>query len=141
MNFRKKSGFMILGILFLLFAASTSGPIPQAHAGFWDWVNGVSELPSDFNELRSKYDQLEQNLNASKEQYDSVMKQLNMENEQLRQKNEQLMDRLLLLEEEDQKQKQRVRWIIQGTLTIIGLLVLSFAVTRILRVIVWRRNR
>jgi regulator of replication initiation timing len=141
LNFWRKGRFMFLGILFLLFFVSLSGPVPQAHAGFWDWVTGVSELPSDFNELKSKYDQIEQNLNASKEHYETVMQQLNIENEQLRLKNEQLTERLLLLEEEDQQQKKHVRRIVQGTLTLIGLLLLCFAVTRVLRVMVWRRNR
>ncbi|OPA74006.1 hypothetical protein BVG16_24925 [Paenibacillus selenitireducens] len=141
MNFRGKRNYSFIWILMVLFAISISGPVPQAHAGFWDWVTGVSELPSDFNELKSKYDQIEQNLNASKEHYETVMQQLNIENEQLRLKNEQLTERLLLLEEEDQQQKKHVRLIIQGTLTLIGLLLLCFAVTRVLRVMVWRRNR
>lgn len=139
-NFKRKRIIMFILLLVSIFSVSLSGPVPQAQAGIWDWMNDISELPSDFNELQSKYDQIEKNLKASQEQYENMMKQLNTENEQLRLKNDQLSERILLLEKENQLQQQRMSWIIKTALTLVGLLVFFFVVTRVMRIMVWRRS-
>lgn len=140
LNYQRKGIFIFLFILIVLFTISLSGPLPRANAGLWDWVNDISELPSNINDLQSKYDQIEQSFKASQEQSEKIMQQLNLENGQLRLKNDQLSERLLLLEKENEQQQKHVSWFIKGTLTVIGLFLFSFVATRVLRVMVWRRS-
>ncbi|MGZ9583958.1 hypothetical protein [Paenibacillus marinisediminis] len=131
----------IAGILFL------SGPVPQAQAGIWNWITGISEVPSEVEQLKSKYDEIEQTLtntqqtlsNTQKE-YQTLTSQLNAENAALKEQNEQLSKRILLLEEQEMKQKLRTKRITTTVLTGAGLLLLYFALTRVMRVIVWRRH-
>ncbi|WP_028593382.1 hypothetical protein [Paenibacillus assamensis] len=116
-------------------------PAPSAQAGLWDWMEGISEMPKEFNELKGQYNQMEQSLKDSQQRYQEMTDKLNGENDQLRQQNEQLMNRLLLLEEQELKQKQQVRKIFITIATGVGLLLLYFVLTRVMRVMVWSRHR
>ncbi|TVX91718.1 hypothetical protein [Paenibacillus agilis] len=116
-------------------------PAPSAQAGLWDWMEGISEMPKEFNELKGQYDQMEQSLKDSQQRYHEMTDKLNGENDQLRKQNEELMNRLLLLEEQELKQKQQVRRIFITIATAVGLLMLYFVMTRVMRVMVWSRHR
>jgi len=116
------------------------GPVSQAQAGWFDWMKGISEVPSDVDQLKSKYEEMEQSLLDTQQRYQEMTSQLNAENEALRLQNEQLTQRLLLLEEQELQQKQRTSRITTMILTGAGLLVLYFILTRIMRVFVWRRH-
>ncbi|TCZ76545.1 hypothetical protein E0485_13155 [Paenibacillus albiflavus] len=140
LKYQRKGILIFLSILIVLFTINLAGPLPRAHAGLWDWMTGISELPSDVSDLKSKYDQIEQSFKANQEQYEKVMQQLNLENEQLRFKNDQLSERVQLLEAENLQQQKHVSWFIKGTLTFIGLLLFSFVATRVIRIMVWRRS-
>jgi len=128
-------GVIVLSIGLLL------GPAPAAHAGFWDWVNGVKEIPSEVDELKSKYTQIEESFKKSREQYETVSNQLMQENEQLRVQNEALTSRLQMLEEQELRQKERMNWIIRGIIIAASAIVLLFIMTRVTRVLFWRRHR
>jgi len=134
--------------IFVLCIGLLLGPAPAAHAGFWDWVSGVKEIPSDVDELKSKYNQMEESFQKSREQYEAYSNQLMQENEQLRvqgeqlrAQNEALTSRLQLLEEQDLRQKERMKWIIRGIVIAASIIALFFIMTRVTRVLFWRRHR
>ena len=127
--------------IFVLCIGLWLGPASAAHAGFWDWVSGVKEIPSDVDELKSKYTQMEESFQKSREQYETVSNQLMQENEQLRVQNETLTSRLKLLEEQDLRQKERMKWIIRGIMIAASIIALFFIMTRVTRVLFWRRHR
>ncbi|WP_211234340.1 hypothetical protein [Paenibacillus taiwanensis] len=127
--------FMFTGLAFAF------GAVPQAEAGFWDWVTGVTEIPSEVEQLRSKYDEMEQSIIKSEQHYKEATDRLASDNEKLRGQNEQLMQRILQLETKDLEQRQQVRRIATVVITGIGLLLLYFVLTRVLRVMVWQRRR
>jgi len=140
LKYQRRGILIFLSMLIVLFTINLAGPLPRAQAGLWDWVSGISELPTDVNDLKSKYEQIEQSFKASQEQSEKIMQQLNQENEQLRLKNDQLSERIQLLEAENLQQQKHVSWFIKGTLTFIGLLLFSFVATRVIRIMVWRRS-
>lgn len=116
------------------------GPAPQADAGLWDWVTGISEVPSEVETLKSNYEQMQQSLVETQQNYQDMTSRLNMENAELQQKNEQLTERILMLEEQEVKQKLRTNRILTTAIAAALLLVLYFLLTRLLRVLVWRRH-
>lgn len=117
-----------------------SGPVPRAEAGLWDWVTGITEVPSEVDELKSQYTKMEQSLVETQQRYEEMTSQLNAENASLRSQNEQLQARILHLEEQELKQKQQRNRIYNTILTGVGLLIGYFLLTRLLRVLVWRRQ-
>lgn len=136
---KKYINMMTIAVI-LLISTLSAGPIPRAQAGVWDWVTGISEVPSEVDELKSQYTKMEQSLVETQQRYEEMTSKLNAENEALRTQNEQLQARLLQLEEQDQKQKQQRNRILNTVLTAVGLLIGYFLLTRVLRVLVWRRH-
>lgn len=130
------SAITVILLICLLYAE----PLPRAEAGLWDWVTGISDVPSEVDELKSQYTKMEQSLVETQQRYEEMTSQLNAENDSLRSQNEQLQARILHLEEQELKQKQQRSRILNTVLTGVGLLIGYFLLTRLLRVLVWRRH-
>ncbi|WP_195574218.1 hypothetical protein [Paenibacillus sp. 1001270B_150601_E10] len=144
----------LLMLLPLVLVISLGSP-SSAEAGWWDWLTGIKQIPSEFDELKSKYDQMEQSFQETQEKYKEMTDKFRSETDMLRAQNDQLLeqnselkkynqemtDRLLLLEQRDQAQRQQTKRIVTVVMVAIGLLVLYFVLTRVLRVLVWERRR
>lgn len=144
----------LLLLIPLMFVLGLGAPA-HVQAGFWDWVTGVSEIPSEFDKLKGKYEQMERSLQETQDKYNEMTDKFRTETDMLRAQNDQLLeqnselqkynkemaDRLMLLEERDQLQRQQTKRIVTVVMVAIGLLVLYFILTRVMRVLVWQRKR
>ncbi|MBN3522304.1 hypothetical protein [Paenibacillus apiarius] len=128
-------------ILLLFFSMMFLVPSPSAHAGF---LQKLSELPADFEQMKQQYEETRQSLEEAKRQSDAMQQQLQAENESLRQQNEQLLKRIDQWEQKDVEaklqEKLQFRRIVITVCTGIGLVVLYIILTRVLRIFVWRRT-
>ncbi|UHA74194.1 hypothetical protein [Paenibacillus sp. 481] len=124
---------MLGGALFFL----SSSPV---QAGFWSNLWGITEIPDDVNQLKKSYEDTRKALEETQRQSEEVQKRLASENEKLREQNEQLMQRLSLIEQQNEQKHTFTRRVAITVMVAIGLGLLYFALTRLFRVLVWRRN-
>ncbi|MFB6364217.1 coiled-coil domain-containing protein [Paenibacillus elgii] len=130
-------------------------PWPVAQAGFLDRVKDIYDMPEQIGQLQNQYNETKQELERNREQLETTLKRseeaaeqykateqrLKEENSELRSRNEQLEQLIRRLEEAEQASAKRTRQIVRTALTGVLLVVLYFVLMRVIRLVVWRRNR
>jgi regulator of replication initiation timing len=132
---------MWIGTAALTGSVAFVAPLEAQAEGLWDRVKDVYHMPETVDKLE---EQLSESIRASEEaaeQFRETQSALMEENEALRRSNEALEARLLSAEATIEEQRAAgARWT-RILMTAAALLLLYFALARLLRFFVWRRHR
>jgi Skp family chaperone for outer membrane proteins len=140
-----------LALPLVLFSGSLSSS--SAHAGFFDTVKGIFQLPEQVDNLQQQYESTKQKLDEATDQLDSVAREskealqqykdseqrLMQENERLARQNEQLQQSIAQLQQSELERSSKYRRTIIMIGTAAALVLLYFVLGRVLRVVLRSR--
>lgn len=135
--------FMTLGL-----TAALLQPYTTAEAGVLDRVKDMYQLPEHVESIQKEFDATKQQLEEQKnklaetvQQSKEAMDMLQSQNKQLMEQNEALVNRIQLMEQTELDKKLQSRKM--TTIVITGLLLIIgyFVIGRLIRILVWRRQR
>jgi septal ring factor EnvC (AmiA/AmiB activator) len=138
---------VLIGIVFVISA-------PAAEANFFDTIKDIYHLPQDVENLQKQYEDTKQSFEDTKQQVEEQKQQLlaaskkaqetedrlTQQNKQLQENNDTLQTRLQLMEETVNIKDKWIQRFKAIGITLVSLIILYFALGRLFRVFIWRRN-
>lgn len=147
---RNRRSFRIGLIVFVLtlIAVNCAYSAPAAASGWLDRFKDIYQLPDNVEQIQKDYEATKQQLEEQKDKLSEAMRRsqeteerLLAQNQALLQENDQLQKRLQAMEQLALDKEARNRKIAYIVSAAIALLVLYFVLGRVVRLIVWRRQR
>ncbi|MBJ6361442.1 hypothetical protein ACFOQM_09100 [Paenibacillus sp. GCM10012307] len=142
--------WMVALPLYFLLAAGIAPA--TAEAGWFDRMRDIYKAPEKLEEFQESYENLirqqQQELEAVRKEAVESSRRLAeeqrkwlAENERLAEQNRSLAERLAQLEEQEQGKSAFIRNMLTVSLAIAGILIAGFLAMRIVRILIWRRER
>jgi Skp family chaperone for outer membrane proteins len=143
---RRMIAIIIVMSLSLLFM-----PPSPSHAGIIDRIKAIYNTPEKVDDLLTDYEeQYEQTkqqfedtqkaLEQQQQELQAINEQYRSDNEKLQTQNIELMQRLALMEKQQSDRKSLIRKLLIMMITVIGLILGYYALIRIWRYLVWRKQ-